>query len=131
MNQYGMQSSGSLVNDDTRLSVPADNDEVFARLLATIDADYLTAIETLDSKRETFSVNASHESGSIVVNDKLHGDNDVLLEYFADTTVPFAPNTVGNAVWLAFAQRKNRQNPSFQREVPSSLCVLCSDAAND
>jgi hypothetical protein len=111
--------------------VPADNEEVFARLLSTIDEDYLAAIETLDSKRGTLSTDLSHESGSIIVNDRLQGDDDVMLEYFADTTVPFALHTVENAVWLAFAQRKNQQNPSFQREVPCSLCMLCSDTAND
>lgn len=112
-----------MVDDGAPAVAPVDNDAVFAKLLATIDEDYLAAIEALNPKRAQLRTSSPHGTNSVNVNDAHREDDDVLLEYFADTTAPFPLHTVENAVWHAFAQQTSRRNPSFHREVRAVLLV--------
>lgn len=117
-----MESAGCEQNGK---DAPTDNDEVFHRLLATIDEDYIASTQILDSRpKPQTNGQLAPDAGSIRVNAACGDEDDVFMENFIDTTAPFPLRVVEKALWLGLTQRRMQRNPSFRRDVRFDFAQL-------
>lgn len=105
-------------------TIPGDNDEVFAKLQDGIAHDCQAVLRALTANQKDPTTKRAH-GGRIRVNNAHRGDEDVFMEYYAESSIPFTREAVVSAAWRAFTSEKSHRNASFRRDVSGYvLCVL-------